>query len=165
MINNLENLRKWNHLLLRFSKNEIFATDSTPRSSWNPVWLTALIALFCAAAAGAFEGVCAVFHGCFRWIRTTGFVSFITNLLQAAQTAASCSSVLFECPVPAVLSIFWWLVQIPPMVDGIAVEYFPENCGGTGIGKLTDEQKIEIRFIIRRYRDNRKKKAKFGKFR
>ena len=43
------------------------------------------------------------------------------------------------------------------IVDGITVEYFPENSGKTGIGKLTDEQILEIR----RYSDNNKKSAKW----
>ena len=48
---------------------------------------------------------------------------------------------------------------MPLIVDGITLEYFPQNWGGTGIGKLTDEQIKEIR----RYCLDRKPSAN-GKF-
>ena len=79
-------------------KTESSPTYSTHRSSWRPVWLVALITFFFAAGAGVSEGVHTFFCSLFKWLRTTGFVivSFITNMLQAALSATSCSTAQYK---------------------------------------------------------------------
>jgi len=80
-------------------KIESSPTDSTHRSSWwRPVWLIALITFFLTAGASVSDGVRAFLYNLFKWLRTTGFiiVSFITNMLQAALSATSCSTTQYK---------------------------------------------------------------------
>ena len=60
--------------------------------------MIAILTTFCIAAASATEGFRALFSCLFKWLRTTGFVivSFITNMLQAAQSATSCSTARYK---------------------------------------------------------------------
>ena len=80
------------------SPNVSSPTESTHCSSWSPILLLALITFIFSVAAGVSESVRAIFYSCFKWLRTTGFViiSFITNLLQAAQSATSCSTAQYK---------------------------------------------------------------------
>jgi hypothetical protein len=80
-------------------KIESSPTDSTHSSSWwSPVWLIALITFFLTAGASVGDGVRAFLYNLFKWLRTTGFVivSFITNMLQAALSATSCSTAQYK---------------------------------------------------------------------
>ena len=58
----------------------------------------ALITIVCTTAASMSEGVRQLFSCFCKWLNSTGFVvmSFITNLLQAAQSATSCSTAEYK---------------------------------------------------------------------
>ena len=80
------------------AKAESTPFESMPRSPWRPMWVIALLTFFLTAAAGISEEVRAIFCSWFKWFRTTGvwIFSFITNLLQAMQSAKSCSTARYK---------------------------------------------------------------------
>ena len=90
-------------------KMESSPTDSTPCSLWYPLWLIALLALFGSAAAGAYNGVHAFLAD------VSAFQVDSNNLLHVLYhkpvTGGTICCKLFNCPIQAILSIFWWLVH------------------------------------------------------
>ena len=90
-------------------KMESSPTDSTPCSLWYPLWLIALLALFGSAAAGAYNCVRAFLAD------VSAFQVDSNNLLHVLYhkpvTGGTICCKLFNCPIQAILSIFWWLVH------------------------------------------------------
>ena len=101
--------------------------SSTPQSAWWPIVLLLTFFGGCAACAScASSCFINIFKKFWQFIQSAGFMmfSFISSLMQAEKSAASCSTTQY------ILSILWWYVYSIWRLD---CSHYSHHCGSTSM--------------------------------